>query len=151
MIYLAFDYGGSSLISKIIRWRTNSDVAHVELVFDKAAGLCFSAKPGEDVRFVTITNLDDTRYWKVVPLRGVDEAAMLAEAQRIVAGKPKYDMRGIIRFFAGQRQTDETRWFCSEICTHLAQVGGAFKWVKDCGISPAVLCEMALAREEAYE
>ena len=74
--------------------------------------------------------------------------AIRAEVERLAASGAEYDLRGIINFFAGKRQTDETRWFCSEVCTHLAQVGGAFTWVKDCGISPATLCSMALARDE---
>lgn len=149
MLYLAFEYGGDSLISKIIRWRTNSEFAHVELVLDRAAGRCFSAQINEGVRYRTVNWLEDERYWKIVPLRGVDEAAILAEVERLAATGAQYDLRGIVRFFAGARQDDESRWFCSEVCTHLAQVGGAFRWLKDCGISPAVLCSMALAREEA--
>lgn len=149
MLYLAFEYGGNSLISKIIRWRTNSEFSHVELVLDRATGKCFSAQIGEGVRYRTVNWLEDLRYWDVVELAGVDEDAIRAEVERIAATGAKYDLRGIVRFFAGSRQDDESRWFCSELCTHLAQVGGAFRWVKDCGISPAVLHEMALAREEA--
>ena len=150
MLYLAFEYGGDSFISKIIRWRTNSEFSHVELVLDLDASKCFSAQINEGVRYRDVSWLKDERYWKIVPLRGVDEAAIRAEVEKLAASNASYDLRGIVRFFAGARQNDETRWFCSEICTHLAQVGGAFKWVKDCGISPAVLCAMAMAREEAH-
>lgn len=148
MLYLAFEYGGDSLISKVIRWRTNSEFSHVELVLDLDKCKCFSAQINEGLRYRDVSWLKDERYWKLVPLRFVDEAAIRAEVERLAASGAEYDLRGIVNFFAGKRQTDETRWFCSEVCTHLAQVGGAFTWVKDCGISPAALCSMALARDE---
>lgn len=149
MTYLAFERGGDSLIARVIRWRTNGAFSHVEAVKDLDCGLCFSAKLGEDVRWKYIHNLKDARFWELVAVPSLDEEAVWREANRIAAMRPQYDLRGILRFAAGLRNDDWSRWFCSELVLWLLMAGGAFRWIDDPGVSPAALHMMARARAEA--
>jgi hypothetical protein len=148
MFYLAFAKNDNGFLARMIRWRTNGECHHVEFVLNLEDGQCFSAQLGEGVRYKTITNLTDTEKWDLVPVHGLKKRAVFAECVAMASNKLKYDWRGLLRFFAGKRQTDESRYWCSEVCAHLMQKGGAFLFLKDCGISPEMLKQMALARAE---
>ena len=138
-----------AFFDRIIQWFTRSPYVHVELVFDDsvpAHSLCFSAVPGDGVRF---TILDLTlKEWRLIDLPDSvtpEKCRPVAESYR----GERYDWLGILGFsspFADLHMHDDRDKFCNEVCIDVLQRAcGMFPHVKAWCQSPGDLYRMVAA------
>jgi hypothetical protein len=148
MMYLSFYKGKGNWMDKIIKARTNGDVAHVEIVFSD--GISFSSSQWDKgVRFKQIEYKGDDK-WVLVPLHFSPEIEKFLRdrAELLAEMKIAYDWRGILGFMIGKKNPGASnKLFCSEICTMLCQDAGAFLHLSPSETSPFLL--EAVAKERA--
>ena len=122
MVWIAFYRGhGRFLSDTVVRWVTNSEFSHCELLRSDtapAAGqthLCGSASVRDGgVRTKEITFREDR--WEFVPVRWAPDTAW--DVIRDNIGRP-YDFLGLaMTHILNMRVHSRKRWFCSEICGH---------------------------------
>lgn len=120
---LAF-YKGTSLISRLIRWKTRGEYSHVAVMFDD--GRILEAWQGTNsVRWITSLSNGHTEGTKVDifdidTLLMEDAALKFAKAQ---IGKP-YGYRTIFKFLTNTSGDNKNAWICSEIALATAIAGG---------------------------
>lgn len=112
MIKVAFYTGSGRLIDNLIRWWTDSQYSHCEILFSN--GEMFSADAwSNSTRFNSQFNPD---HWEFVELQaGESVEAFLYKWCMDRVGK-KYDWLGVIGFVLPWFNQDSQRWFCSEVC-----------------------------------
>ena len=122
-IELAFYRGEGRLFDRLIRWWTESEYSHCEIVLSRKGdeAVLFSASPRDGgVRRCERTLVPER--WDVVRFKCRLPPLDLALLMREEDGA-KYDWLGIIwsQVFARGWQSRK-RWFCSEICGHAAGI-----------------------------
>ena len=109
-IKVAFYTGNGGLLNKTIRWGTNSQVSHVELVDHD--DICWSSSHTDGgVRRKKI-NLKSGN-WKVIPVAWADDKAVDFVRNHLDA---KYDYMGVLlSHVVSLHRHSKDKWFCSEI------------------------------------
>ena len=109
-------YKGTSMLSRAIRWQTDSDYSHAswllpdgrEIEAWKGRGVHVNCSlgdghtPGTVIDIFTLPELSDMQRMQV--------QAFLDDQ----LGKP-YDWKGVARFLSRGRRHSDRRWFCSEL------------------------------------
>lgn len=134
-----------SWIQKIIRWRTNSDFSHVELVVGfngKFYG--FSSDISKGVRVVELQPSDEwERVWLLLPPRcraheGCDkkpvEHVLTWFFERI--GKAPYDLRALVEWFNARPSSDAKAYTCAESVCEAVQSAGLWPRLDARRVSP---------------
>jgi hypothetical protein len=127
-VQIAFFIGDKkNILDRLIRWRTQSEVSHVELVVN---GYKYSSYPGIGVRRdIFVNNPGD---WLIYDLPDVKEETVIDFFEK-TKGK-KYDWLGVLIGQAFYVKVDDPKkFFCSEWC---AAVLG---FPQACRFSPALL------------
>jgi uncharacterized protein YycO len=119
-------YQGKSLLSKAIRWQTDSIHSHASWLLED--GREIESWKGEGV------HVNDTLGKDHTPGTVIDIFTLpkLSDMQRMRAqafledqlGKP-YDWRGVLRFATRSRRHSDRRWFCSELVAAACESAGA--------------------------
>ncbi len=113
MVKAAFYIGSGNYFDKIIRWRTSSDVSHVELIVD---GTMFSSSPRDGgVRLkVPPTYM---KNWRIVDIPNVTNASIYEFFDQTRGAS--YDWLGAIAGAGAAVDIQaKNKWFCSEWCAH---------------------------------
>ena len=109
-VQIAFFKGSkNSVFDWLIRWRTQSQVSHCEIVID---GQMYSSYPGKGVRKAVFVNTPD---WVVMDLPAVDPKQVLDFFEKTIG--MRYDWIAVIlgqSFYIDLENTN--RYFCSEWC-----------------------------------
>jgi len=122
MIKVAFYTGPGRLIDKLIRWWTNSEYSHCEILFSN--GEMFSADAwSNSTRFTSQFNPD---HWEFIELRAKESVEASLYSWCLDRAGKKYDWLGVIGFVLPQISQNKKRWFCSEICGAGLQYFGKF-------------------------
>jgi hypothetical protein len=116
-------------IERLIQFRLVTEFSHVELAFkfeDVDKYECVSAYP----HGVTLVLREPTDEFVRVPVLGLD-----AEQKRRIYAKlgefqfpASYDFLGVAELAINKPSSDNTHWYCSEICCYLLQQGDIFKF-----------------------
>lgn len=108
-------YKGKSLVSKLIKWRTNGIYSHVSVELD---GVVYEAWVGSGASGVVKST--NTLYYHT-PKTEYDTIEVAIQNWNVwktflenQVGK-KYDYMAIISFVKNRIKADENKWFCSEL------------------------------------
>lgn len=141
---------GSFYDRLIDRLSGNIGFAHVELVISPTC--CFSASPGEGVRFRRL-DLTEKRggvgKWELVDVPTTLEQDRNIERFCDWKNGDGYDYLGLLRFIWPRiiRKLSSGHEFCSEVCLMALQRGGKFQFADPLHISPNELYLIAKAAE----
>ena len=119
-------YKGTSMLSRAIRWQTDSDYSHAswllpdgrEIEAWKGRGVHVNASlgdghtPGTVIDIFSLTQFSDMQRMQV--------QAFLDDQ----LGKP-YDWKGVARFLSRGRRHSDRRWFCSELVAAACESAGS--------------------------
>lgn len=139
-------YQGSSLLSRLIKWETRSDISHVSIVvipdckfIDRAleAATVYEAWgeilcPWKGGVFKRHGINDGHKAGTVIKLmqllpeaaEKLDEVAMIKFLEGIVKSRAGYDYMGLIRFLLRIKGDDPNNFFCSELAYKAFEQGG---------------------------
>jgi uncharacterized protein YycO len=112
MLQVALNKAPEGLISKAIRWQTDSQYCHAGLLFDGTQLIESRAWAG--VQWVKFDPSDPT--WDLYDVYGIEHDQEIAIWQfgldQLGNG---YDYWGALRFVSRRRLPTNDRWFCSEL------------------------------------
>lgn len=116
MVYIAMYKGKGSFYDSLIRFTTNSQYSHCEVV---VAGTCYSSSPRDGGVRSKVIDLNDGK-WDVFP---VPHATPVNVLQWFVSnvGK-KYDWFGAITQVLPIDLAKNDKYFCSEACAQMLRV-----------------------------
>lgn len=106
-------YHEHGLIDSLIRWQTRSIYSHAALATDE--GTIIESVPGAGVRERERTDRDNTAAdaFEVRGMGPADWAKAINFARKEIGCG--YDYLGVARFISRREDSDNNRWFCSEL------------------------------------
>lgn len=136
-MYIAFYKSNKTILDKLIKFFTKSDIVHCEVVTVKRSEKFYgySSYPGEGVRAKWIKYNPDE--WEFVKVEGNYD---VKEFLYKTAGK-KYDYLGCLGFVFGNAD-NPNRYFCSEWCATLLGIKNPSK------ISPGKLYKILTEKKD---
>jgi len=137
---LAF-YKGTSLVSRLIRWKTRGKYSHVAVIFNN--GKILEAWQGTNsVRWISSLSDGHTPGTKV-DIFDIDTLLMEGAAEKFAKSQvgKEYGYRTILKFLSNTSGDNKDEWICSEIALAIAIAGGVplLARVDAYKISPAML------------
>lgn len=121
-MYLAFYKANGGLFNKLIRWWSNSNISHVELVRKNSEGSydCYSSSQSDGGVRMKKMDLPLDRW--VICNVNVDETKVVEWFENNL-GK-KYDWLGIFGMLWKPANDNPNRYFCSECCLAALKYAG---------------------------
>lgn len=122
-LYKSTRPGLPGLYNRLVRWWTDSEYSHCELVFSD--GMCGSSSWLDGG--VRLKRIDlDPDHWDVIDCPGNEDAAYFWFLQH--QGEP-YDLRGMFRFVWGGLRDSRGKTFCSEAVAAALQIKDAWRFL----------------------
>jgi hypothetical protein len=113
-VFLAFYRKEGNFGDKLIRWRTNSEFSHTELV---VSGVCYSSSPRDGgVRSTRVSSLTNRDSWELVELDAALATQILLFFKQ-TSGRG-YDYLGTVvgQVWGLYNVQERSKFFCSEWC-----------------------------------
>lgn len=117
MVEVIFYKGKEQFYGNLIRWWTKSKYSHCEL---KIGGVCYGADAWTNSVRMKLWSEFNPNNWDIVTWDMDPVKARSVAAAELGKG---YDWFGIVSFLIPLVHHAKSKWYCSEFCAHVLDIG----------------------------